>query len=65
MKRLKNFLFLLAAAPVLAFASTTVHLDKAPVNGAEQRIGRSETAFSYRDVTWAEVIVGVDPDPAN
>lgn len=36
MKRLKNFLFLLAAAPVLAFATTTVHLDKAPVNLADQ-----------------------------
>lgn len=33
MKRLKNFLFLLAAAPVMAFAAgATVHLDKAPVN---------------------------------
>jgi len=33
MKRLKNFLFLLAAAPVVAFASgASVHLDKAPVN---------------------------------
>jgi hypothetical protein len=42
---------------------STTHLY--PVNGAVQRIGRSETAFSYRDVTWAEVIVGVDPDPAN
>lgn len=37
MKRLKNFLFLLAAAPVLALASgATVHLDKAPVNVADQ-----------------------------
>ena len=36
MKRLKNFLFLLTAAPVLAFATTTVHLDKAPVNLADQ-----------------------------
>jgi ubiquinol-cytochrome c reductase cytochrome c1 subunit len=36
MKRLKNFLFLLAAAPVVAFASgATVHLDKAPVNLAD------------------------------
>ena len=42
---------------------STMHLY--PVNGAVQRIGRSETAFSYRDVTWAEVVVGVDPDPAN
>jgi ubiquinol-cytochrome c reductase cytochrome c1 subunit len=37
MKRLKNFLFLLAAAPVVAFASgATVHLDRAPVNLADQ-----------------------------
>lgn len=37
MKRLKNFLFLLAAAPVVAFASgASVHLDKAPVNMADQ-----------------------------
>ena len=37
MKRLKNFLFLLAAAPVAAFAAgATVHLDKAPVNLADQ-----------------------------
>lgn len=33
MKRLKIFLFLLAAAPVVAFAAgPSVHLDKAPVN---------------------------------
>ncbi len=37
MKRLKNFLFLLAAAPVLAFAAgATVHLDKAPINLSDQ-----------------------------
>ena len=42
---------------------STMHLY--PVNGAVQRIGKSETAFSYRDVTWAEVIVGVDPEPAH
>ncbi|MBP1601532.1 MAG: (R)-6-hydroxynicotine oxidase [Acidobacteria bacterium] len=42
---------------------STMHLY--PVDGAVQRVCRSETAFSYRDVTWAEVIVGVDPDPAN
>jgi ubiquinol-cytochrome c reductase cytochrome c1 subunit len=37
MKRLKNFIFLLAAAPVMAFAAgATVHLDKAPVNLADQ-----------------------------
>ena len=37
MKRLKNFIFLLAAAPVMAFAAgATVHLDKAPVNLADK-----------------------------
>jgi FAD/FMN-containing dehydrogenase len=25
----------------------------------------AQTAFSYRDANWAQVIVGVDPDPAN
>lgn len=42
---------------------STMHLY--PINGAVSRVGRDETAFSYRDVTWAKVIVGVDPDPAN
>ena len=36
-----------------------------PVNGAASRIDKKETAWSYRDATWAMVIVGVDPDPAN
>jgi FAD/FMN-containing dehydrogenase len=42
---------------------STMHLY--PVNGAAHRVGKSETAWSYRDATWAEVMVGVDPDPAN
>jgi FAD/FMN-containing dehydrogenase len=36
-----------------------------PINGAAQRPANSETAWSYRDAVWAQVIVGVDPDPAN
>jgi FAD/FMN-containing dehydrogenase len=36
-----------------------------PINGAAHRAGAHDTAFSYRDATWSEVIVGVDPDPAN
>jgi FAD/FMN-containing dehydrogenase len=36
-----------------------------PINGAAHRPSTSETAFSFRDATFAEVIVGVDPDPAN
>jgi hypothetical protein len=42
---------------------STMHLY--PINGAAGRVGKEDTAFSYRDATWAEVIVGVDPDPAN
>jgi hypothetical protein len=36
-----------------------------PINGAARRVGKNETAFSFRDASFAEVIVGVDPDPAN
>ena len=42
---------------------STMHLY--PVNGAARRVGGNDTAWSYRDANWAEVIVGVDPDPAN
>jgi hypothetical protein len=41
---------------------STMHLY--PINGAAHRTGRNETAFSYREANWAEVIVGVDPSPA-
>ena len=36
-----------------------------PIDGAAHRVGKNDTAFSYRDATWSQVIVGVDPDPAN
>jgi FAD/FMN-containing dehydrogenase len=36
-----------------------------PVDGAVHRVGKDETAFSYRDATWSATINGVDPDPAN
>jgi len=36
-----------------------------PIDGAAHRAGRTDTAFSYRDASFAEVIVGIDPDPAN
>lgn len=42
---------------------STMHLY--PVNGAAQKHAGDETPWSYRDATWSEVIVGVDPDPAN
>ena len=42
---------------------STMHLY--PINGAVHRTASDATAFSYRKAKWAEVIVGVDPDPAN
>ena len=36
-----------------------------PIDGAAHDTGRNDTAFSYRESNWAQVIVGVDPDPAN
>ncbi len=42
---------------------STMHLYA--IDGAAHRVGMHQTAFSYRDANWAEVIVGVDPEPAN
>jgi FAD/FMN-containing dehydrogenase len=42
---------------------STMHMY--PINGAAHRVGNSDTAWSYRDAVWSQVIVGVDPDPAN
>jgi FAD/FMN-containing dehydrogenase len=42
---------------------STMHLY--PINGAASRVGKQDTAWNYRDATWAQVMVGVDPDPAN
>jgi FAD/FMN-containing dehydrogenase len=50
-------------AEQLPTGHSTMHLY--PINGAAQRIGKNETAWSFRDANFAQVIVGVDPDPAN
>jgi FAD/FMN-containing dehydrogenase len=42
---------------------STMHIY--PINGAAGRVGKGDTAFSFRDANFAQVIVGVDPDPAN
>ena len=42
---------------------STMHLY--PINGAAHRVGKEDTAWSYRDATWGQVIVGVDPEPGN
>ena len=42
---------------------STMHIY--PINGAVQRVGSQDTAWGYRDANFAQVIVGVDPDPNN
>jgi FAD/FMN-containing dehydrogenase len=42
---------------------STMHLY--PIDGAVHRVGKNETAFSYRDANWSAVYGGIDPDPAN
>ena len=42
---------------------STMHMY--PINGAAARVGKNDTAWNYRDAKWAQVMVGVDPDPAN
>jgi FAD/FMN-containing dehydrogenase len=42
---------------------STMHMY--PIDGAAGRVGADETPWAYRDAKWAQVIVGVDPDPAN
>ena len=41
---------------------STMHLY--PIDGAAGRVASDATAWGYRDARWAQVIVGVDPDPA-
>jgi len=42
---------------------STMHIY--PINGAAGRVGPQDTAWAYRDANFAQVIVGVDPDPQN
>lgn len=42
---------------------STMHLY--PVDGAVHRVGKHDTAFSYRNSRWSMVIAGIDPNPAN
>ena len=35
-----------------------------PVDGAVHDVAPEDTAFSFRDVTWSQVFIGVDGDPA-
>jgi len=46
----------------LPTVKSTMHLY--PVDGAAARVANDATAWAYRDARYAQVIVGVDPDPA-
>jgi FAD/FMN-containing dehydrogenase len=50
-------------ASALPSWQSTMHLY--PINGAAARVGVKDTAWNYRHANWAQVMVGVDPDPAN
>ena len=48
--------------PKLPSVNSTVHIY--PINGACHRVAPDATAFAYRDATFATVIAGMWPDPA-
>jgi FAD/FMN-containing dehydrogenase len=50
-------------AEQLPTGQSTMHLY--PIDGAAHRAGPNDTAWSYREARYGQVIVGVDPDPAN
>lgn len=49
--------------PQMPTLLSTMHMY--PINGAASRINNKDTAWNYRNATWAMVIAGIDPDPAN
>ncbi|TMC09170.1 MAG: FAD-binding oxidoreductase [Chloroflexi bacterium] len=49
-------------APGLPAVNSTVHIY--PINGACHKVGANDTAFGHRDATFATVIAGMWPDPA-
>ena len=48
--------------PKVPVVNSTMHIY--PINGAAQRVSADETAFGHRDATFAPVIAGMWPDPA-
>ena len=49
--------------PGVPAVNSTVHIY--PINGACHRVAGDATAFAYRDATFATVIAGMWPDPAD
>ena len=52
----------LVHGPRVPTVNSTVHIY--PINGACHRVAADATAFSYRDASFATVIAGMWPDPA-
>ena len=52
----------LVHGPKVPAVNSTVHIY--PINGACHRVAADATAFAYRDATFAPVIAGMWPDPA-
>ncbi len=50
----------MAAVPTV---QSTSHIY--PIDGAVHRVGTGDTAWSQRDVRFAQVVLGADGDPAN
>ena len=48
---------------LLPSMQSTMHLY--PINGKASTVKKNATPWSYRDAVWADVIVGVDSNPAN
>lgn len=53
----------IAHAQIMPTWRSTMHLY--PINGAAARVSKKDTAWSYRDATWAMVMAGIDTDPLN
>ncbi|GAA1478901.1 FAD-binding oxidoreductase [Nocardioides aestuarii] len=49
--------------PRVPAVNSTMHIY--PINGAAHRVGSADTAFAYRDASFATVIAGMWPDPAD
>ncbi|MCB2222503.1 MAG: FAD-binding oxidoreductase [Bacteroidetes bacterium] len=50
-------------AKALPTPHSTMHLY--PIHGKAHEVGDTDTPWAYRSANWAQVIVGVDPDPSN
>jgi FAD/FMN-containing dehydrogenase len=46
--------------PQVRNIQSTMHIY--PLTGAQQRVGKSDTAFNYRDANFVHVIAGISPD---